>query len=182
MIITLILTAIFAKIRGYKLKPLLTAYELYPIYAFELFSIFLQANIFLGNYSYVKWAGFLKPFYLALYLIPIIKYQLYKQAVVGSVLIFIGTAMNKIVIAANGGRMPIYPTLTRLTGYYDPVLFEANTTIHMLGGAGTKLAFLADWIDVGYSILSIGDLFIRAFTAIVLFYTIKAKQETIIHE
>lgn len=179
MFITLVLTCAFAHHKGYTLRPLTRACELYPIVAFELFGIFLQANIFFGNYTYVKWADFLKPLSLMLYLLPILKHRLFAPAITGSCLIFAGTFLNKLAIWANGGKMPIFPTLTRLTGYFDPSAFAANTTIHVLGGPTTKLFFLTDWIDVGYSILSVGDLLIRLFAAIVLFYTIKSYQEKI---
>ncbi|NFR66958.1 hypothetical protein FDF48_16555, partial [Clostridium botulinum] len=45
--------------------------------------------------------------------------------------------------------------------------------IHILGDSSAKFKFLTDIIDVGYSIMSIGDIFIRLFVFIVIFNTIK---------
>ena len=86
--------------------------------------------------------------------------------------IITGTVLNEIVKHANGGKMPVYPTL-RLTGYYRDGMLE-NSPLHVLINSETKLKILSDYIDVGYSILSIGDLFIHFFVCIVFFYGIKA--------
>ena len=45
--------------------------------------------------------------------------------------------------------------------------------IHVLGNAETKMKFLTDFIDLGYTILSIGDLCIRVFVFIVIYNAIK---------
>jgi len=111
---------------------------------------------------------------MLLYIIPILRRKLFKPGVIGSCFILTGTFLNKIAIAANGGKMPIYPTFSKITGYYNPEMFSSHAGIHILGTSSTHLKILCDYIDVGYSILSIGDLFIRAFTAIILFYTIKS--------
>lgn len=175
MIVTVILTLLYAKIRGFRLKPLLKAYCLYPIFLFEIFSLFLQIQIFIGNYEFVTWNTIIKTAYLALYILPVIVYKIYKPALVGSGLIFTGTLLNELVIMANGKKMPVYPSLSKLTGYFSlEALKQSNT--HILGTAHSKLIFLSDYIDVGYSILSIGDLMIHFFVAIILFYSIKQLQ------
>ncbi|GAA0727765.1 hypothetical protein GCM10008905_25750 [Clostridium malenominatum] len=69
--------------------------------------------------------------------------------------------------------MPVFPTLSYLTGYATPDAFSKVDDIHVLGNSSTKLKFLTDIIDVGYSILSIGDIFIRVFVFIIIFNTIK---------
>ncbi len=176
MLITVLIAVIAAKIKGYKLKPLLKAYFLYPIFIFELFEIFLQANIFLGNYSFTPFANIIKSVYMFLFILPMIGYKLYKQGIIGSVCIITGTALNKIAIAANGGKMPVFPTLSKITGYYNPQMFERYSSIHILGDETAKLKILTDYIDTGYSILSIGDLVIRVFVFIIIFYSIKTLQ------
>ena len=79
--------------------------------------------------------------------------------------------MNRFVISANDGHMPVYPTLSRLTGYYrDGVLGETADIdgLHILMTSSTKLNWLADYIDLGFSVLSPGDLLIHAFLVIVV--------------
>ena len=70
--------------------------------------------------------------------------------------------------------MPVYPTLSYLTGYIRPELFSLPGSLHVLGGEGTKLAFLSDYIDYGYCILSVGDVFIHLYACIMLYALIKA--------
>lgn len=177
MLLTILLTILYARLRKLHIKPIFKAFDLYPIFVFELFNIYLQINIFLHNYSYIQWAETIKSAYLFLFIIPIIYRKIFKAGIIGSVSILIGTVLNKIVIAANGGKMPIYPTLSKLTGYFDPIMFKTNPGIHILGDETAKLKILTDYIDIGYSVLSIGDLFIHAFAAIVIYYTIKSFQE-----
>ena len=90
-----------------------------------------------------------------LYMLPLLRYRLYKPGMIGAGCIVAGTAMNKIVMAANGGKMPAFPTLSLRTGYFDPALLEAPGSIHCLGTEATRLKFLTDYIDIGYSVLSI---------------------------
>lgn len=173
MIEVILITFLIAKIKGYKLKPLFKSWPIYPILAYELIYIFLQATIFLGNYSFVKYASIIKSFYLYLFLIPIIKYKKYYSAIIGCVFIFIGSNLNNIAIKANNGKMPVFPTLSYWTGYVKEDSFTRINDIHILGGSGTKFKFLTDVVDIGYSILSIGDIFIRLFVFIVIFNVIK---------
>ena len=70
--------------------------------------------------------------------------------------------------------MPVYPTLSYLTGYVTPESFGSIDSLHILGNAETKLKVLTDYIDYGYSILSIGDVIIHLFVCFMLFYLIKA--------
>ena len=172
MILTFVFALILAKIKKQKLSVLFKAYALYPVYLSELFVMFLQANVFLGNFYFSRHLELIKMLHLGLYIIPVIAYGLYKQALVGSAFVFAGTALNKLVMHANGGKMPVYPSLSRLTGYFSPEGLSAPGGIHSLGGPSTKLAFLADYIDVGYSVLSIGDLIIRVYIILILYYTI----------
>ncbi|WP_343770283.1 DUF5317 family protein [Clostridium malenominatum] len=170
---TVILALIVAKIKGYKLKSLFRTWQIYPVLIFESIYLILQINIFRGNYNFLKYANILETLYLSSYLFLILKYEQYISAIIGSIFIFIGTFFNKIAIGANGGTMPVFPTLSYLTGYATPDAFSKVDDIHVLGNSSTKLKFLTDIIDVGYSILSIGDIFIRVFVFIIIFNTIK---------
>ena len=164
---------ICAKIKGYKIKPIFKAYTLYPYAIAELIYLLLQLSIFMHSYSFVQYSKIISSVYLYTLIIPIMFYKLYKPGIFGSVLIMIGTLLNKFVIIQNGGKMPVYASLSKLTGYYNKSAIQAVDSIHIIGNESTKFKFLTDYIDIGSSILSIGDLFIHSFTFIVIYYTIK---------
>ena len=173
MIETILLAILFAKIKGYRIKPLFKEWNIYPILILEMVYITMQVNIFMGNYEAIKYAGTLKTLYLSSYLFLILRYEQYFSAVIGSMFIFIGSILNKIAIYFNDGKMPAFPSLSYITGYLKPDSFDKVNDIHELGGSTTNLKLLTDIIDLGYSILSIGDVFIRGFAFIIIFTTIK---------
>lgn len=173
MIEVILIAMLIAKIKGYNLKPFFKSWAMYPIFICELIYVFLQATIFLGDYSFVKYASVIKSIHLYLYLIPIIKYKKYYGAIIGSIFILIGSTLNNVAIKANNGSMAVFPTLSYWTGYVKEDSFIKINDIHVLGNSETKLKFLTDVIDIGYSILSIGDIFIRCFAFIVIFNVIK---------
>lgn len=174
MIETILIAMLAAKIKGYKLKPLFMSWEIYPVFLFVIIYIFLNMGIFFGNYSFIKYARILESLYICTFFILIIKYKQCISAILGSACIVIGTILNKIAISANGGKMPVFPTLSYVTGYVKPEIFTKVKDIHVLGSTATRLKFLTDTIDLGYSILSIGDIFIRLFTFIIIFNTIRS--------
>lgn len=172
MIFPILFALLLARIKKYALKPLLTAYALYPFAVLTLFSVFLQASVFLHNYSLIKYAAYFKSVYLFSLIIPFLVYKLHKPGLAGAALIVAGTLLNKLVIVQNGGKMPVYATLSKLTGYYNESIFQTADSLHIAGGPTTKLKFLTDYIDVGYSILSIGDVLIHTFVFIIIYYVI----------
>ncbi|NLK38725.1 MAG: DUF5317 domain-containing protein [Clostridiales bacterium] len=177
MIIWIAIALIVAKIKGYKIKSAFTAHVLYPIYIVELVYCFFQFNAFFGNYAFVKdpYPSILQKLALLALLPPILYYKLYKPAIVGSFLTILGTALNRIVISANGGFMPVYPTLSKITGYYKEGMLEQGLdNLHIMLTSETKLNILADYIDVGWSIMSIGDLLIHSFTSIIIYSAVVA--------
>ncbi|GLC30507.1 DUF5317 domain-containing protein [Clostridium omnivorum] len=174
MIETIIIAMLVAKIRGYKLKPIFLSWEVYPILAFAGLYMFLNMEVFLGNYNFIKYAGILETIYICTFLILIYWYKQYVSAIIGSIAIIIGTLLNKVAIYANGGKMPVFPTLSYITGYVRPDVFTKVKDIHVMGSEATKLIFLTDIVDLGYSILSIGDIFIRFFAFIIIYSCIKS--------
>jgi hypothetical protein len=173
MLETIMASFIIAKIKGYKLKPLFKSWEIYTVLGFELMYVIMQLSVFMGNYSFIKYAGLYKTLYLYSFFFLIFKYKLYISAIIGSGFIIIGTVLNKIAIAANNGFMPVFPTLSYFTGYVSEDAFSKIKDIHVLGNEATKLKFLTDVIDIGYSILSIGDIFIRLFVFVIIYSAIK---------
>jgi hypothetical protein len=182
MIETILLAFIFAKMKGYKVVPLFRSWEIYPIFAFVLMYIVLEVMLFQGSYRFIKYSSLFHYLYLLTFLILIIKYKLNISAIIGSTFIFIGSALNAIAIKANNGKMPVFPTISYWTGYAKPEAFIRVNDIHVLGSDKTKLKFLTDIIDVGYSVMSLGDICIRAFVFIIVFNTIKAINKTIINQ
>ena len=178
MIEPIILAVFFAKIKGYKVRSLFKTWAIYPMLVFVLMYVILEAMLFRGNYAFIKYASTFHYLYLLTFLILIIKYKLNVSAIIGSIFIFIGTALNNIAIKANNGNMPVFPTLSYLTGYAKPDSFMKVNDIHILGSEVTKLKFLTDIIDVGYSVMSIGDICIRVFAFIIIFNAIKVINKT----
>lgn len=173
MFIYMLLAALFAKIKGYRIKPILRDCSLYPLVVAEIIYIILQVNIFLGNYSYIQYASIFKTLYLYTLIIPILVHKLYKPGIYGSVLTIVGSMLNKFVMSQNGGKMPVFASLSKITGYFDEIAINTVDKIHVIGNEATKYKFLTDFIDVGYSVLSIGDVLIHSFIFIIVYNVIK---------
>lgn len=182
MIETVFIAIIVAKIKGYKIKPLLKHWEMYPVCVFLIIYFFLNMSIFFENYYFVRYAAILEKIYILTFLILIIKHEQYKEAMIGSLSMIIGTMLNKIAIINNGGKMPVFPTVSCVTGYFQADSFVKVNDIHVLGNENTKYKILTDYIDLGYSILSIGDIFIRVFVFIIIFKSIKSINNLNKHE
>lgn len=170
---TILLAFLFAKIKKHKIKPLFKSWTIYPLIIFEIIYLAGQVIIFSGNYEFIEFMARLKTFYLCIYLLLVFKYEIYISSIIGVSFVFIGGVLNDVVIKANGGFMPVYPTLSYLTGYVKSESFDLVKDIHILGNSQTKLKFLTDYIDLGYSILSIGDVFIRVFVFVIIYNSIK---------
>lgn len=173
MIIYVLLAFGWAKIRGYRIRPIFKAYALYPFALVELLYWSLQVMIFTGNYTFVPYSSYIKSAFLYALILPMLVYKLYKPGLVGAACILTGTALNRFVMHQNGGKMPVFPTLSKLTGYYSDMGIPPTDSIHVLGDQTTKFKWLADYIDVGYSIVSPGDVLIHLFTFIIVYYSIK---------
>ena len=174
VIVEIVAVFLLAKIRRYRLFPLFRAWAFYPIFAVQLIGILCQGSLFLHSTLFVKWMPYMEPAAILSFLPALFVYQLYKPAIFGAGGIVAGTALNRLVIAQNAGHMPVYPSLSYLTGYVTPAQFGSLDTLHILGGDGVKLAFLSDYIDFGYCILSPGDVLLHLYTCIMLYALIKA--------
>lgn len=170
---TILLALLFAKIKGYKIKPLFKSWAIYPLIVFEIIYLLGQVTIFSGNYKFIGFIASLKIFYLITYLLLVFKYEIYVSSIIGAGFVLLGGVLNDIAIKVNGGFMPVYPTLSYITGYINPETFNLVKDIHILGDSQTKLKILTDFIDIGYSILSIGDVFIRVFVFLIIYNSIK---------
>jgi hypothetical protein len=170
---TLLFSFLYAKIKHYKIKYLFHAWAIYPSLFLEIVFVFLTINMFLSNYYFVQFAPIYKQIYLYSFILPILFYKLYKSGIIGSGFILVGTLLNRFVMSQNGGKMPVYPSLSLITGYIKPNTFSRISDIHIIGNVNTHFKILTDYIDLGYLVMSIGDLFIHFFCVIVIYQTIK---------
>lgn len=178
MLETIIISLIFCKIKGLKIKPLFKNWTIYPVMFMELIYIIIQVNIYFENYSVINYVGILKIMYLCSYLPLIFRYNQYISAIIGAGFVVVGGILNDIAISVNNGYMPVFPTLSYLTRYAKSDSFSRVNDIHILGDSTTKLKILTDIIDVGYSVLSIGDLFIRVYVFIIIYNVVKLLNTT----
>ncbi len=174
MVVEIILVCIIAKLKHYKLKYLFKTWTFYPVLIMQCVLVVFQASIFLRNYMFVQLVPYTEPAVILSFLFAIFVFKLYKPAIAGSVCIGAGTLLNKLAIAQNNGQMPVFPSLSYLTGYVTPEMVSTADTMHTLGGPETKLKFLTDFIDYGYCILSAGDVLIHLFVCIMLYSMIRA--------
>jgi len=181
MVETIILALIAAKLRKYKISGLFKDWAVYPVVLCAIVYTILEYMVFHGNFSFLKYTSNFKLIYLLLCVILIAKYKLYLKGLIGAGCVVIGTVLNNIAIAANNGKMPVFPSLTLLTGYIKSDTFiKGNDGLHILGGQAVKLKMLTDIFDVGYSVMSLGDIFIRTFVFIVIYFSVKGINEKIV--
>ncbi|MDD4716345.1 MAG: DUF5317 family protein [Oscillospiraceae bacterium] len=174
MIETILIACIVLKIKHYKLRYIFYHWSFYPVLLTQGVLLFLQASIFLQCYQFVSYVSVIQVAVILSFIFPIFSFGLYKPAFWGCGTIVLGTLMNQFVIMQNGGKMPIFPSLSYLTGYVKPDMVTKLDSLHVLGNAATKFKFLTDYIDLGYSILSPGDLLIHFFSFLILYYAVKA--------
>lgn len=173
MIEVILLVFLLAKLKKLRISCFFTKPVFYPILLCELIHLVFQITIFCGNYTFVPYAAIIKRTYMFLMLIPLFAYKQVKTALWGSACVFLGTFLNQFVMSQNGGKMPVFPTLSLLTGYVKADTFVGLTDIHVLGTQASHYIFLCDIFDLGYTILSLGDIFIHMFVFLTLYGTIK---------
>jgi hypothetical protein len=177
MIIEIIAVCLLVSLKKFRLHPLLRTWTFYPVLAVQLALVLFQGSLFFHYYGFTPLVSYVEPAVILSFIPALLVFNLYKPAFAGGLCILAGTALNKLVIAQNGGHMPVYPTLSYLTGYVKPETFGTLDTLHVLGGEGIRLAFLSDVVDFGYSILSVGDVLIHLYACIMLYALIKAANQ-----
>lgn len=170
---SILLAFLISKIKRYEIKKIFKIWQIYPVFLCVLIYIGLQITVFLGNYSFIKYSKIFETIYILSFIFLILKFRLYYSAIIGSIFIFIGSFLNKIVISANNGKMPVFPKLSYITGYINDKSFINANDVHALGNEATKFKFFSDIIDIGYSVMSIGDICIRLFGVIIIYNSIK---------
>ncbi|MGL4344329.1 MAG: DUF5317 family protein [Cellulosilyticaceae bacterium] len=145
----------------------------YPIILCELLYWILQLGVFNNDYNAVAYGGVLKTVYLCTTLFIVFRFELYRYAIIGAICVILGGWCNDLAIAANGGYMPVFPTLSLMTGYVKIEAFGVADQLHVLGNNMTQMKVLTDIFDIGYSVLSVGDILIRVLPFVVVYQGIK---------
>lgn len=173
MILFILLAIIIAKMRRHRIGVLLREPSLIPVWIIEIVFWLLQICIWRQDYRFIGYAGYLQTASILALLWPILKFRLYPQAIAGALMVATGSALNRIVMNANDGRMPVTPSFSGITRYYQEGALEAAQDMrHILMSDATKLNFLADYIDVGFSVISVGDVLVHLFTTVVIYCVI----------
>lgn len=174
MVVEVFLVCLLAEIKHYKIKYLFRSWAFYPVLITQFMLLVFQFSLFFDTYYFLKFVPIAEPAMILSFMFAMFVFSLYKPAIIGSGSIVFGTLLNKFVIAQNGGKMPVFPSFSYITGYVTPEMFSSLDSLHILGGADTNFKFLTDYIDYGYCILSTGDVFIHLFACIMLYYMIAA--------
>ncbi|MDO7906796.1 DUF5317 domain-containing protein [Paenibacillus sp. JX-17] len=137
------------KLRGGLLFPVLLLFQLFLFYFQEKSQFIASINGYLFSACYL--AG--------LYLLWLNRHHK------GFWLIFAGVFMNFLVMAVNGGRMPVSLSASEVLGpYYTELLKEgAVVSKHFMMDSSTRLSFLGDIIPISSpyprtQVISIGDV------------------------
>lgn len=179
MALFILIAVILAVVKGRRVTVLFREISFLPMWIVEIIFWYFQISAWLGDYRFLPYGKYLQVLNILVLCWPILKFKLYNQAFCGALCVAVGSILNNIVMQANDGKMPVYPTLSKVTRYYRSGAIEsAGDAKHFLMAADTKLSFLADYIDVGFSIMSIGDLFIHSFTTMVVYYAILKLNES----
>lgn len=180
MLETILIALIICKLKGYKIMPLFKNWTIYPVIFLEILNVIMCITLFNGNYKFLKYTKIMEVLYIFSYLPIIFKYNQYKNAIIGSLSMVIGGFLNDLAIKANGSMMPAFPRLSYITGYVKSDSFIKANDVHVLGGINTNLKFLTDIFDLGYAILSIGDIFIRFYVFVIIFGVIKSINKSLV--
>lgn len=194
MIETWVIAFIYAIKKKYNIKLIFKDWPIHlPLMMLCLY-IVCEILIFNDNYSIVQYGTQIKQITLLSYSGLIIKYKLFDSQnenqknelirfltspfMIAMMCLIIGYGFNGIAIAANNGHMPVYPSNTYFTGYTDVNSFTKDS-FYILGDQNSKVIPLCDSIDIYISNLSIGDVLVRIFVGILLFFSIKRSNKII---
>lgn len=175
--------------RQYNLKNIFKHWSIIPPLIMLIVYIIFEAMVFMDYRQIIEYGTVFKQITLLSYLALIVKYELYDSAFgecqkseiksfitspffFAVVCLSIGYLLNYAAISANGGHMPVFPDLTIATGYTDIDEFTDNS-FYILGGFDSKMIPFCDILDIGFSNLSIGDVFVRMYAFIILYFSIK---------
>jgi hypothetical protein len=173
MIETIVLAILVSKLKKNKISPIFKSWTIYPLMLMCLLYLILEIMIFKGIYFEIQFTTIFKTLLFLSVFILVIKYKLYASSAIGSLFLLAGSFLNFLAMSANNGKMPVFITLSKLTGYANNSCFSKINDIHIMGNSAAHLKILTDIFDVGYCVMSIGDILIRAFIFIIVYKAIE---------
>jgi hypothetical protein len=153
--------------------------------------IVFEVMIFNDQYWITQYGTIIKPVTLLSYFGLMYKYNLYYSQnkskselvrflispfIIGIIFLVLGYIFNGIAILSNNGHMPVFPSYTYFTNYTDISSFTEDS-FYILGDHTSKAIWACDCIDIFYSNLSLGDVFVRIYVAILIYFSIKRVNE-----
>jgi len=165
---------------SYLIKPILKKWSVYPVIFMSIFYVYLQYTIMNQNYYFLQYQHIIKNAILGSYMIlgldVLFRYEKYKEYITACCSLLCGFTLNKIVMYFNNNLMPIFPDISYSTGYtqYDMIINMSKfSDFHVLGDHTTNLIFLSDIFDMGGSIWSVGDILVRVFAFLIVYFSVK---------
>jgi hypothetical protein len=185
---------IYAKYKKYNLIPFFKSWVAWLPISFCLAYIFFEVSIWNEHYFILKYQQMFKIATLLGYIPLCVFYRLYENdnieyqhnqlkktltspMIIGSLFLLLGSTLNRIAIFFNNGYMMTFPSNSYWTGYIKPQLIDDG--LHKIGNAYTHIIPFCNQFDLGYSILSLGDILIRLFVFIILYNSIKQSNKII---
>ena len=180
------------KYKQYTIKQIFKHWSIYPSLLFIIFYLYLEYTMFIGDHYFLQYSYIIKTTILLSYLPLIYTYKLYYNTkykddnilkyltspmFICTVCLLIGSGLNKLATNSNFGYMPTYPSITFWTGYIKPDGFIDG--VHVLGNAYSNMVLLCNTWDLGFTVLSPGDIIIRFFPYIILYYSIKISSKKV---
>ncbi len=174
---------IYAKLKHkYKLLPVLKHWTMWLPLGFMFFYIFLEITTWMRWYYFIPYAQIIKTATLLSYIPLTVKYKLYENQegklfpspiIVAGFCLWLGSQLNKLALHFNGGYMPTFIDLSFWTGYVKKDLIGSIDGLHILGNPYSGAIPLCNIFDWGWTCVSIGDILIRFYAFIIIYYSIK---------
>ena len=174
---------IYAKLKKkYKLLPSLKHWTMWLPLAFMLFYIFLEITTWMRWYYFIPYAHLIKTVTLLSYMPLILEYKLYENEkgklfpspmIWAGCCLWLGSQLNKLAMHFNNGYMPTFIDLGFWTGYISRDSKGFIDGLHILGNPYSGAIPLCNIFDWGFTCVSIGDILVRLYVFIIIFYAIK---------
>jgi len=200
MIEVVVIACLVAKFKGYKWSEIFKIFihwSAYPIILTCILNIYIVYLMIHGEYWFLQYSSCIKDVTFLFYILLIIKYKLINISVfkninikkngqlitsltspviIGALFATVGSKLNELAMFYNNGKMPVFPSNSISIGFSKIDMFEKASVFndfHILGNYTTKLIFLTDTWDIFYVIMSPGDILIKLFSGMVLYYSFK---------
>lgn len=174
---------LYAKLKHkYKLLPVLKHWTAWLPLTFMFFYIFLEITTWMRWYYFIPYAHIIKTATLLSYVPLVIKYQLYQNEqgklflspmIWAGFCLWLGSTLNKIALHFNNGYMPTFCDLGFWTGYVSKDSSSFIDGLHILGNPYSSAIPLCNIFDWGWTCVSIGDILVRFYAFIIIYYAIK---------